>query len=265
MDGPLMSVALVTGATSGIGLETARRLAQDGFTVLVHGSAPELAESAVNQLASSGVEASRLHPFAADFSSLGQVHRLITEIRDRFPLIDVLVNNAATGGSHHRILTVDGHEQTFQVNYLAAYLLTRELGGAVRRVVNVSSSLHRGGNINWTDVNRDKRYTKSSAYAQSKLALTMLTPALLEQGRVAVSVHPGIFETALLPNYSYRGRPVGEAAEPVARLCTLDVEQINGRYFDDRYPVAPSVASSDHRSVQRLWKLSERLTAPALV
>ncbi|WP_410599710.1 hypothetical protein [Amycolatopsis sp. lyj-90] len=99
-------------------------------------------------------------------------------------------------------------------------LLTRLLEDALDRsevshVVNVSSALHRGGRINWNDLNWKRRYNRSAAYAHSKLALTMMTTALTEfrpKVREAVSVHPGIIATGMLPgySYSYRGRPVAE-------------------------------------------------------
>ncbi|MEW2507935.1 SDR family NAD(P)-dependent oxidoreductase [Amycolatopsis sp. NPDC047767] len=179
-----------------------------------------------------------------------------------------MVNNAGIGGAHHRVVTKDGHEQTFQVNYLAPYLLTRLLedrlaGSPVGRVVNVSSSLHRGGRINWTDPSWKRRYNRGAAYAQSKLALTMFTAALTELApRIgeAVSVHPGIIATGMLRHYSYRGRPVSDGAEVVARLADPDAKVLNGCFYDGRLPAKAASAAVEPEAVGKLWRVSERLT-----
>lgn len=257
-----MPTVLVTGASSGIGYETARRLATEGSTVIVHARTTELASSAADRLIKSGIPAQRVVPVAADFTSLGQVATMAREIAH----VDVLVNNAATAGPDSMTLTEDGNEVTFQVNYLAPFLLTRLLDhtlAAEGRVVNVSSSLHCGGHINWNDVNRRRRYQRGAAYAQSKLALTMFTKALAEfgaAGRSAVSIHPGVIDTDLLPNYSFRGRSVGEGAVPVAHLCFARARFVNGGYYDGALPAKASPFVDDVVAVQRLWQLSERLT-----
>lgn len=259
---------LLTGTSEGIGFETARLLANQGCTVIAHARTREEGEESYNRLIGSGVDARRLQPAVADFTDLRQVIDLAVAITETYPCLDVLVNNAGTAGAHGRVLTTDGHEQTLQINYLAPYLLTRLLEDAlsrseVSRVVNVSSSLHRGGRINWTDINWKRRYNRGAAYAQSKLALTMMTTALTElrpKIREAVSVHPGIIATGMLPGYSYRGRPVAEGAEPVARLANPDSKVLNGGYYDGRLPAKAASAAVDPENVRKLWSFSERLT-----
>jgi NAD(P)-dependent dehydrogenase (short-subunit alcohol dehydrogenase family) len=261
-------IALVTGATAGLGYETARLLAGLGNHVIVHGPTADEAGQAVERMIKDGADALHLTTAVADFSRLTEVATMARNLAQRHPRLDVLVNNAAIAGPEHRTLTEDGHERTWQVNYLAAYLLTRMLGGPLAgagrsRVVAVSSSLHRGANLERTDLNGMRRYSRHAAYAQSKLALTMFMKALAEtgpHGLSAVAVHPGILETALLRVYSYSGRPAREAARLVARLC-LQKAVVNGGYYDERgVTVRPASVVANMRAVERLWKLSARLT-----
>ncbi|WP_326835070.1 SDR family NAD(P)-dependent oxidoreductase [Amycolatopsis rhabdoformis] len=265
---PENRVIMLTGSTDGIGFETVRRLATPGATVVVHARNDEEGAAAYQRLVNSGVDSRRLQPAIADFADLRQVADLAAAVADTYPQLDVLVNNAGIGGTNHRTVTKDGHEQTFQVNYLAPYLLTRLLvntlaASPVGRVVNVSSSLHRGGRINWTDPSWKRRYNRGAAYAQSKLALTMFTAALTElepKIHEAISVHPGIIATGMLPHYSYRGRPVSEGAEVLARLADPDAKVLNGCFYDGRLPARAASAAVEPEAVGKLWRVSERLT-----
>jgi NAD(P)-dependent dehydrogenase (short-subunit alcohol dehydrogenase family) len=255
---------LITGATDGLGYEIARRLAAEDYNVIVHARTAERGEEAIERLVKSGAEPLRLQLAVADFSSLAEVATMARQI----PRLDVLVNNAGIAGGDRRVLTEDGHELTFQVNYLAHYLLTVMLEQPLAearhaRVVNVSSALHRAANIDWTDLNRSHRYSRGAVYAQSKLALTMFTSALPEFGPIgmtAVSVHPGILATNLLDG-PRTGRPASEGAETPARLCASSTPVLNGGYYDEQLHLAhPSAAVQNRRSVEWLWKLSAKLT-----
>jgi NAD(P)-dependent dehydrogenase (short-subunit alcohol dehydrogenase family) len=192
---------LVRGATDGIGYATARRFVDDGATVYLHAPDRDSGEKALTRLVKDGAEPLRLHLVVADFTRLDEVADLADMLTFALPALDVLVNNAAFAGAERRTYTHDGHEVTFQVNYLAAYLLTTrlvcKLASARGRVVNVSSVRHRGGNVFWKSL---------AVYAQSKLALTMYTKSLAEAGGTsftALSVHPGVFATRLLPFYGH--------------------------------------------------------------
>ncbi|MFD4246806.1 SDR family NAD(P)-dependent oxidoreductase [Streptomyces sp. NPDC058525] len=123
---------MVTGATSGIGYETARLLAESGATVLLHGRTPEEARAAVQRLlATADVDAELLRPCAADFSRLDEVERLANRVITGHPYLDALVNNAAVAAPEQHTVTADGNELAFQVNFLAHYLLTHLLEPAL--------------------------------------------------------------------------------------------------------------------------------------
>ena len=240
---------LVTGATEGIGYRTALRLALGGARVIVHGPTDESSATVAERLVAAGAPATGLELVVADFAQLDQVRRLAAELADRHQRLDLLVLNAGIGAPERRTLTEEGNELCFQVNYLAPYLLTRLLErplarGADSRIVALSSSLHRTANIDWTDLTRAKRYSRISAYGQSKLALTTFVTVLaqwLPQGHTAISVHPGVAETVLT-------------------LCSPATQVVNGAYYDQLTPTAPGTQVTEKRSVDRLLKLSEKLT-----
>ncbi|MFE0171302.1 SDR family NAD(P)-dependent oxidoreductase [Streptomyces sp. NPDC059002] len=253
---------LVTGATSGIGYETARQLAERGATVLLHGRTAEEAGAAADRLvATTGVGVDQLWACSADFTHLEEVEALADRIVREHPHLDVLVNNAGMAAPERHTVTADGNEIAFQVNFLAHYLLTCLLEPALTsdpggRVVNVSSSLHRTASIQWSDPNRARRYSRLAAYAQSQLALTVFAA---DPRVTAVSVHPGVCTTALLPLYANEGVTPTEGAANVARLCDPAVEIVNGAYYDRAERVAPAAAATEDRTVKRLNKLADLL------
>ncbi|MEU8779435.1 SDR family NAD(P)-dependent oxidoreductase [Streptomyces sp. NPDC048606] len=253
---------LVTGATSGIGYETARRLAELGTTVLLHGRTPEEARAAADRLiATAGVNGVQLRSVHADFTRLEEVEALAAAVVRDHPRLDVLVNNAAIAAPERHTLTADGNEIAFQVNFLAHYLLTNLLEPSLTsdpggRVVNVSSALHRSGAIQWNDPQRVRRYSRLAAYAQSQLALTVFAA---DPRVTAVSVNPGVCETGLLPLYGHEGAPAADGARHVVRLCDPATEIVNGAYYDRSERVAPAPAAGEDRTIKRLNKLADLL------
>ena len=145
-------VVLVTGATSGIGEETALRLGEQGATVLVHGRDRERGRRVVDEIREGPGEAEL---FVADLASLDTVRGLAREVRDRHRRLDVLVNNAGLFLEERRE-SADGYELTFAVNHLAHYLLTHDLLDRLRdgggRVVTNSSGLHERGEMEFSDL-----------------------------------------------------------------------------------------------------------------
>ncbi|MFE6751774.1 SDR family NAD(P)-dependent oxidoreductase [Kitasatospora purpeofusca] len=261
---------LVTGASSGIGWESARLLAGLGATVLVHARTAAEAEDAVERLVAAGAHRDQLVELAADFTRLSEVAGLAGKVVKHYPALDLLVNNAAATAPERCTLTDDGNEVSLQVNFLAAHLLAKLLraplsaaGGA--RIVNVSSSLHRTASMNWTDPHRVKKYSRVAAYAQSQLALTMATADMAPAGSgiTAVSLNPGVCDTGLLPLYGRVGAPAAEGAAAVVRLCLPTTEVINGEYYDGGELAPTAAVVQEERSQKRLAKLAEQLVAKA--
>ena len=262
---------LVTGATDGIGYATARQFVEDGATVYLHAPDQNSGEEAMTRMVKDGAEPLRLHLVVADFTRLDEVADLADMLTLAVPALDVMINNAAVGGTERRTYTEDGHEVTFQVNYLAPYLLTTrlapKLASAHGRVVNVSSVMHRGGSIFWKSPGGGYYHSPLAVYEQSKLALTMFTKSLAEaSGAVftALSVHPGVFQTGLLPFYGRDGRPAEEAAAILTTLGSPTHPVVDGGYYDG-LELAPAAALVENaRARKRLEKLSTRLLGPVL-
>ncbi|MFD0403588.1 SDR family NAD(P)-dependent oxidoreductase [Kitasatospora sp. NPDC127121] len=262
--------ALVTGASSGIGWETARLLAGLGATVLVHARTTPEAEAAVARLVDAGARRDQLVELAADFTRLSEVAVLAGTVVKHYPALDLLVNNAAALAPERCTLTDDGNEVSLQVNFLAAHLLARLLRAPLSasgdaRIVNVSSWLHRTASVNWSDPHRVKRYSRVAAYAQSQLALTMATADMAPAGSgiTAVSLNPGLCDTALLPLYGRAGAPAAEGAAAVVRLCLPDVAVANGAYYDGGSVAPVAQAAQEERSLKRLVKLADQLVGQA--
>jgi NAD(P)-dependent dehydrogenase (short-subunit alcohol dehydrogenase family) len=275
--------ALITGGSSGIGLETARGLASHFGTVGIVGrNADRLAEAA-EALASTPA---RIETLRCDFTSLAEVRRLAEDVRQRFSSLQVLVNNAGAW-YRNRNTSADGYEATFAVNHLAHFLLTKELGdllaaSAPARVVNVSSSMHaRHKSLNWEDLMFEQNWKGFLAYSHSKLANVLFSNELARrwQGRgvTSNSLHPGNVRSRItrdnkLLNALHRS--------PLAQLVIMDeaqgaktsiycatadeLAQVTGKYFVRCKEKAPSKAAQDPEAAARLWAVSEELVQRVL-
>lgn len=262
---------VISGATSGIGLETARQLAAGGLRVIGLGRGPEScrrAEAELGQPEGRG----RVRFMAFDLSSLGNVRRAAAAIRRDLPggRLDRLIHNASTL-SRSYVGTEDGYELQFAVNYLAAFLLTRELLPALirpeeGRVIAVSSGSHRGAEIAWTDPMLRGRYSGLKAYRQSKLALVLFTREL--NRRVAhrfplraIGVEPGLTDSAIGgPGPKDKGLSPADAATSIVRLAAEPLTSIPADYWRLGRPVEPSLYARSAEAAFRLWRLSETLT-----
>ena len=273
---------LVTGATSGIGFETALVLARRGARVIGVGRDPARCAAAVERIAAERREA---HFEVADLSSQAEVRSLAVRVAGREPRLDVLVNNAGLF-SFRRAVSVDGIEMQLAVNHLAPFLLTRELlpllAAAPRaRVVFVSSGSHFQGRIRWSDPGRRRFYNGLAAYGQSKLAVLMIARELARRLGPATTidtfaVDPGLVRTDIGQKdrsplvrwiWGLRARggiPAAESAAAVAWLATEpSLEGVTGGYWKERAWVEPSSRAADPDAGRRLWDLSDRLCGPA--
>jgi len=197
--------ALITGANSGLGLETARALAGKGARVLLACRSLEKAEAACRELAGDGP--GELIPLAMDLADLTSVRRGAAAVAERWGAIDLLINNAGVMAPP-RQLSAQGFELQFAVNHLGHFALTQQLLPVLRpgaRVVHVSSGASYFGRIAFDDLQGEQRYDAWAAYAQSKLANVMtaleLQRRLEAQGATvhSIAAHPGLARTNLQP------------------------------------------------------------------
>jgi NAD(P)-dependent dehydrogenase (short-subunit alcohol dehydrogenase family) len=266
-------VILITGATDGLGKATARDLASRRATVLLHGRDRARGEATLREIRQATGN-DRLRLYLADFSSLTQVRRLTEEVQAHHDRLDVLINNAGTGGGTPTSLrqeSQDGFELCFAVNYLAPFLLTRLLlpllrRSALARIVNVASAGQ--APIDFDDVMLNRHYTPVRAYRQSKLAQIMFTfelaDRLREQGETDVTVN-ALHPASLMPTkmvfemFGSAMSTLEEGTEATVRLViSPELEGVTGRYFDGKPQSRAHEQAYDPGARRRLWLISEQ-------
>ncbi len=263
-----MKTALVTGATDGIGRETARQLGALGWRVIVHGRSERKARITAETLAHDAPKGS-FEPAWADLSRMQEVAGLARQVIALAPSLDVLVNNAGVSVGE-RTVTEDGFELTMAVNHFAHYLLTRHLLAAVcsvpgGRVVTVSSMTHSSGRIDVDDLALSRDFDGYRAYASSKLANILFTVALAkriaDQRATANCCHPGVISTKLLHSrFGMGGAPVDRGARTSVYLASApEAAGVTGKYFDNCREATPSLTARDAQLAESLWDASERL------
>lgn len=273
---------LVTGATNGIGLESAAVLSAMGASVILVGrDAGRVERARATVKARSGADTAA---YLCDFASLKAVNRLADEVLRDVPALHVLINNAGSVFAR-RTLTPDGLEATVAVNHLAPFLLTQRLlprliASAPARIITVASGAHRDGTLNFDDLGFARGYQVMRAYRRSKLANVLFASELARQlygtGVTSNSVHPGRVATNIWSHaplwtkplirfwFSRTFIPVEEGAAPVIALASQDdFAQITGQYFDRFEPATPSAAAQDTALAARLWRESEALVRQA--
>lgn len=262
---------LITGATDGIGKQTALTLAAKGFRVLVHGRDE-------NKCRMTAEEIQRKFPdsnpefLTADLSSMRQVSQLASIVKSKPKKLDVLINNAGVYMLDKKI-TADGFEMTFAVNHLSVFLLTNLLLGSMNeygRIITVSSVAHSRANLDFTNLNSEKHFDAYNAYAVSKLANVLFTYFLSvkndSKNITANCLHPGVITTKLLrTGFNISGRSVEEGASSSIYLASSEeVKNVSGKYFTNSRETDSSKISYDAELQKKLWQVSERMLSDCL-
>ncbi|MEB3202733.1 MAG: oxidoreductase [Synechococcus sp.] len=287
-------LALITGASSGLGLETARALLARGATVVLGCRSRLRAKQARTDLLADAVGGS-IELLDLDLADLTSVRAAARDLADRFGHLDLLINNAGVMGLPRR-LTSDGFEQQFGVNHLGHFALTMALLPLLRgrphsRVVTVTSGAQYFGRIAFDDLQGERRYDRWAAYGQSKLANVMFALELQQQllaageDMLSLAAHPGMARTNLQPAsvaasgswfesvaYGAMGplfQSAAMGALPQLFAATAPEAKPGGHYGPDQLgglrghprevPIAP--AGNDGEQRRQLWQLSEQLTA----
>jgi len=262
-------VALITGATSGVGRVVAERLGRQGWQVLVHGRDRARAEQVVSAIQGSG-GAARFHE--ADLSSMRGVRQLAEDVMKEHPSLQLLINNAGVGFGRpgaQRERSQDGFELRFAVNYLAPFLLTHRLipallAGAPSRVVNVASIGQQ--ELDFDNLQMTHGYSGVDAYRRSKLALIMFTfdlAAELQKLDVTINaLHPATFMDTFMVHEA-GGKPmstVDEGADAIMHLAVDDLQGRTGEYFDQQRPARALRQAYDPKVRERLRQITNELT-----
>lgn len=287
-------VAVVTGATSGIGFETALGLARRGATTILASRNPDKGARALARI-KRAVPAAKARFETLDLASLASVARFAATLQGS--VLDILVNNAGVMGSPKRRQTQDGFEEQIGVNYLAHFALTARLKDALcaapggGRVVSVASLAHRRGRLQLDDLQSERSYSPMRVYAQSKLAMLVFAIELqrrAEQNHWAlrsIAAHPGWAHTEII-NSGIGGGAPGLKAMVIDRAFALVAQSARDGALPSLYAAtapdakpggyygptgfgetrgAPGPArifpqAADPEAGRRLWAISEKLT-----
>jgi NAD(P)-dependent dehydrogenase (short-subunit alcohol dehydrogenase family) len=272
-------VCVISGATSGIGLVAAERLAAMGARLVLVGRDKARGEAALGRIRRQA-PAAELRIHYADLSRLAEMNHLAAEIAALEPRIDVLINNAGAMFNERRV-TEDGFERTFALNHMAYFVLSNRLkerliAAAPARIVNVASDAHRGNTLDFGDLQSAHGYRGFTVYGRSKLANILFTRELARRltgtGVTANCLHPGFVATRFGDNnrglfrlglgFAKRFFALSpeEGAKTIVYLATApEAADITGGYFAKSRPATPTAAARDDAAARRLWEESARL------
>jgi NAD(P)-dependent dehydrogenase (short-subunit alcohol dehydrogenase family) len=281
-------VAVITGASSGIGLVCAKTLASQGWRIIALGRDPCRTAFAEAEIRAAGGRGVQLDMIRADLSLMVDAVRAANEITAKVDRIDVLLNNAG-GTSKEKVVTVEGNEATFAGNHLGHFVLTNRLLPLLRaaathsrpgetRIVNVSSAAHaHSQGLNWDNLQMFERFVPIVAYCNAKLANILFTRALAKRlagsGIVVHAMHPGIVNTNFV-NHADQGTQdhyqrrndllltAEQGADTLTWLATApEPGKTSGGYYQDRAMTPTSATADDMDAAERLWRESEKITA----
>ena len=273
----MQKTILITGATSGIGLEAAKILADKGcklyFTARDKGKAEKTLQEFISTSGNNDISY-----FLCDFASLKSVKELAETVSAALPKLDVLINNAGVWEMEFKDST-DGIEMNFAVNYLAPFLLTNLLLPVLEkaehaRIINTSSMAHRRNILHLDDIEfRHQPYNGVSTYSQSKLCnllFTLKLSSILKPTGITVNaVHPGYVKTNLFNQMGTRDwGNVPDAAEgaraTIYTSLSNEVANVTGKYFFEEHEHKPTEMALNAKLADELWDLTVKMVAKYL-
>ncbi|MFZ0544395.1 MAG: SDR family oxidoreductase, partial [Candidatus Promineifilaceae bacterium] len=282
---PMNQTAIVTGATSGIGRTTALELAKQGLTVILAVRNEQKAKKTTAEIRHQAGH-DRVNYLLVDFSSQAQIRRMAAQFLSQYGRLNILINNAGTINILRRE-TEDGLEETFAVNHLGYFLLTNLLldrliesgtADSHARIINVSSSSHWDGRLDFDNLQLQRGYSWRKAYGNAKLANILFTIELADRLKAADApvtanaLHPGWVATGIgadaIPLVGRLGKALinltamspEKGAQTTLYLATSpEVENVSGLYFKACKPARTSVRAQDKDVAKRLWEVSEEL------
>ncbi|MAR77335.1 MAG: short-chain dehydrogenase [Gammaproteobacteria bacterium] len=278
MKSKITKTALVTGCTSGIGLETCIGLAKQNFNLILISRSDEKLSSLSKEII--GKYGIKTKCFVCDLSSLKDINKMCIEICNYYNHIDVIINNAGAIYMDKQF-SVDGLEMTFALNHMSYFALTTNLLENLHniddlRIINVSSQAHRNIKIDLDGLDRGDNYNGWFAYKKSKLANIYFTyymaKKLLGKSITVNCLHPGVVNTNIANNneklyykiitsiIKYFSISAKEGAQTSIYLATNDlVSNVTGLYFKNCRPIKTSKVSYDEKVALELWKKSKRI------
>jgi len=268
-------ICLITGATDGIGKQTALGLAKKGYKIVIVGRNKNKTE-AVKKEIEEFATGSTVDYILADFTSLKQIHQLVETFKSRYTKLDVLINNIGIFAKERK-LTEDGYEVMYQVNYLSQFFLSNLLLDYIKksthgRIINLSSMVSSSGKFDTANLQSEKKFSVLDTYADTKLLSVMFTTQLAEQvkgAKVTVNnVDPGIVRTQMVYNapgmlkmFAYITRPFSVspekgAATSIYLASSQEVNNISGKYFKNLKAVATKNKFNTEENRELLWDIS---------
>lgn len=282
-------IILITGATDGVGKESAKALAKLGHKVIIHGRNKAKAESVIKEIKSENIHAD-LDYIIADLLSFKAIREMSLEFKKKYTHLDVLINNAGAVFSSDKILTEDGEERTFQLNVFAPFLLTQLLlpvlqkSDSARVIIEASASHRVARKPDFTDMKSEKKYGAQSNYSLSKLyAIWMgqhFAKVLKERKIKNITVnitHPGAAATQFGQNikkgfftdliykigFRFMGTPEDGAKSEIFLATAPSIEGISGKYFNNKcIETQPSKKFYSDENEQQIWEYCLKICKP---
>lgn len=279
-------IILVTGASDGIGKETAMTLAKQGHAIIIHGRNKQKLQAVYNDIKAETGN-TNIDMFTADFLSFAEIKRFADTIKQKYDRLDILINNAGAQFTDKRETTIDGHEKTMMINVFAPFLLTTLLLDLLKkspsaRVVTVSSASHKmGGKPNLNDIELKNNYTMSRAYGFSKLyVIWVMRHFITETKKSGINnitfncVHPASTQTNLARESSsslrfriimFLWKPMlislaKGAKSSIEAAVSPELEGVTGKYFGPKGEEKVSDKYYSTQNEQIIWDYCLKVT-----